>query len=56
MKKLLIGAILLFSVMSCSQDETPIDEVAYLNKDLLNVKPIHFSSSNELLKQLGGFH
>lgn len=39
MKKLLIGAILLFSVMSCSQDETPIDEVASLNKDLLNVKP-----------------
>ena len=39
MKKLLLGAILLFSVMSCSKDETTIDEVVSLNKDLLDVKP-----------------
>lgn len=39
MKKLLLGAILLFSVMSCSKDETQKDEVITLNKDLLNVKP-----------------
>jgi hypothetical protein len=43
MKKLLLGAILLFSVMSCSTDEKtneiPVDEVVTLNKDLLNVKP-----------------
>jgi hypothetical protein len=43
MKKLLLGAILLFSVMSCSTDEKtneiPVDEVASFSKDLLNVKP-----------------
>ena len=39
MKKLLLGAILLFSVLSCSQEETQKDEVINLTKDLLNVKP-----------------
>jgi len=39
MKKLLLGAILLFSVISCSKDETLSDENIVLSKDLLNVKP-----------------
>lgn len=49
MKKLLLGAILLFSVMSCSTDETteskPNDSItivgnnAYFNKELLDIKP-----------------
>ena len=43
MKKLLLGAILLFSVISCTTNEktneTSVDNVVTLNKDLLNVKP-----------------
>ena len=43
MKKLLLGAILLFSVMSCSTDEKTNDNTAdkgvYFSKNLLDVKP-----------------
>lgn len=43
MKKLLLGAILLFSVLSCSNDEKPndntINEYVSFSKNLLDVKP-----------------
>lgn len=48
MKKLLLGAVLLFSIMSCSKDdnsnEKPTDEVIYLNKELLDVRPNQVNS------------
>jgi hypothetical protein len=43
MKKVLLGAILAFSIMSCSTNEktndNPIDKVVPFSKDLLDVKP-----------------